>query len=168
VISATNFPDEVAIKRAKESRFTLSASLLAKEKINVEVISDAGQNPAQFNIRSRQLVLNEATPSVSDNVEALIYDRAKLYHELGHAKFTKGNARGAFASRAKNRQLFLDLSNILEDGRIERLLGKCWPGSRDYLDAILARLMPELSSAPIASDYLRPNCKVEKRRETKY
>ena len=168
MISATNFPDEVAIKRAKESRFTLSASLLAKEKINVEVISDAGQNPAQFNIRSRQLVLNEATPSVSDNVEALIYDRAKLYHELGHAKFTKGNARGAFASRAKNRQLFLDLSNILEDGRIERLLGKCWPGSRDYLDAILARLMPELSSAPIASDYLRPNCKVEKRRETKY
>lgn len=132
---------EAKIIRAKQNRFTLSSRMLADSGISVSVINDHGQAPADYNLVTKHLRLNEAFPKASNPVEALVYDRGKLFHELGHAKFTRDpkSKREQLFKASHNGKAFLDVSNILEDGRIERLICKEWNGARDYLDCLLAK-----------------------------
>jgi hypothetical protein len=144
--------NERFITQAKENRFTLSSRILADEGISVQVINSLNDAPADYNLATKVLRLNEARPKAKNPVDALVYDRGKLFHELGHALFTidKAGLRERLANQSKTPQEFLDLSNVLEDGRIERLVCKDWQGAKGYLDALLHNMLADgASDSPI-------------------
>ncbi len=64
---------------------------------------------------------------------------------------TTSDQRGDYAKRSRNPQAFLSVSNVLEDGRIEALLKRDWPGSANYLDALLASMLQqnEIGACPL-------------------
>lgn len=133
-----------AIKQAKEARFTLSSRILSGKQIRVKMTDCMGADPACYNTDSLALELNEACPRVpsSQPVRALVYDRAKLYHELGHAIFTEHeNNRTFLMGKSSNPGMFLGVSNVLEDGRIERLMGQRFSGTAPFFDALLCAMM---------------------------
>jgi uncharacterized protein YegL len=134
----TPVTDAQALNYAKEKRFTLSASLLADKPTQVRVINNEGAPPAAYNPSTKNIMLNEAWPKTDNEVTRLIFNRANLYHEVDHALFTKGDAkRRKLAEQSKDRDTFLAVSNILEDGRIEWLGKQKFPGSGDFLDSVL-------------------------------
>ena len=129
---------------AKAKRFTLSARLLGGKATTVSVINQPEVMPAVYDTEKDKLYLNEAHPNTSDEVAALVYDRGKLFHELGHCRWTQKECKRAELAEElvakhgeKTRQQFMTMSNILEDGRIERLLRQKWAGSGKYLDTLL-------------------------------
>jgi uncharacterized protein YcaQ len=77
-----------AIKRAKEARFTMSASLLSNRKIDVEVVANSTLPPAAVNLRTHKMLINEAWPKTTSPFDALVFDRGKLYHEVFHVQYT--------------------------------------------------------------------------------
>src|SRR4030095_4277108 len=145
----TAAPD--AVMRAKQRRFTTSARLLTnKQKIDVFVVDSDALPPAWYDIRKKNMTLNEAHPRTQDAVTALIYDRGKLYHELFHELFTKAlDHRRKLAEKSRNKTLFLDISNMLEDGRIEWLGVKKWPGAQFYLDSLRMEWMKNSNKHPL-------------------
>jgi von Willebrand factor type A domain len=135
------FEREKRIIAAKEKRFTITARILSGKQVNVKVVDDPRGNPAQVNLGNLELTLNEASPRTNDKAKALVFDRAKMFHEIDHVEFTRElKHRETLYNKSKNGKAFLDLSNILEDGRIERLGREKWQGTGDYLDAILLEL----------------------------
>ena len=126
------------VRTAKENRFTTTSRILADKGISVQVINDCAQACADYNVNTKVLRLNEAFPQTDNPVEALTFDRGKLFHELGHALFTTDDGtRARLYQKAENKKAFLDVSNVLEDGRIERLLSDEWKGAKHYLDSLL-------------------------------
>lgn len=134
--------DQEQVKKAKQERFQLSARILAEENIKVLVVNRPDlQVNADFNTSTKILRLNEAYPAKEKNeVTELIYDRAKLFHEIGHALYTdrKSKLRGELAQKSKDPETFLTVSGLLEDGRQERILKSEYKGTGPYLDALTA------------------------------
>lgn len=143
-LDALTTKQEEQLEKAKESRFTLSSRILTGKNINVNVINQLGEkNSAFIDMNTLQLTLNEALPKADNPVIGLIYDRGKLYHELGHALYTVKGNREKLMEKSCNPQRFLDVSNVLEDGRIERLMSENFKGTSSFFDSLLNVLMSE-------------------------
>ena len=132
-----------AILREKGKRFSISARVLTGEEITCHVINDKGTHPASYDLGTKKLMLNEAHPATKNPIAALIYDRGKLFHEISHAKWTTSEERMRLYPLVNNGQAFLDMSNFLEDGRIERVCKETYQGSGYYLDAILEGIIKQ-------------------------
>lgn len=142
-----------AILREKGKRFSISSRLLTGQEITCQVIDDKKQMPASYDLGTKELMLNEAFPDAKTHVDALTYDRGKLFHEVSHAKWTNGEERNRIVTQKQvnDVQAFLDMSNFIEDGRIERLAKQEWNGSAHYLDALLDSLVDTMDKEPIGA-----------------
>src|SRR5215471_5463506 len=141
---------EDAWRRAREARFSTSASLLSGVDVTVDCTNNPALPVACWNSATKRMLLNSFWPVTDNPVLAQIFDRAKLYHELGHTKFTtNSDLRGDLQKASKAPDKFLNLSNVLEDGRIERKLREIWAGAGDYLDAIVAEVAKDGNQSPL-------------------
>jgi uncharacterized protein YegL len=133
--------DEAQVRKAKEQRFDLSAKILAGNKVKaVQVVNEPYfQANADYNTGTKVLRLNEAYPvKIKDEVQELIFDRGKLYHEIGHALFTaQQTKRGHYMAKSKSPDTFLTVSGLLEDGRIENKMIEKYQGTQPFFDALL-------------------------------
>jgi hypothetical protein len=137
---------EQQIRQAIASRLQGLARTVGRDKdINVSFgINVAEGFPAKSNVESKKVFIDSNNPVETDSIRALILHKSKLYHELAHLKHTTyGDERARFASRSQNRELFLSVSNILEDGRIERLFVDEFPGTAPYFAYILSYFSPD-------------------------
>lgn len=149
--------EKAKMLEAKNKRFTLTARLLGEKKTTVQIIDDKSCMPAIYDTSNDLLYLNEAHPRTTDKVKALIYDRGKLFHELGHCRWTQKEcnretlANQLEAENGENaRGQFMAMSNVLEDGRIERLLRLKWEGAGKYLDTLLSDCVGDGGPNPVA------------------
>lgn len=132
----------------KERRFTTTARVLGEEKaIGAKVrIMPSGQHAAWWDAGTRTITLNDGMPQPKNAKEALIWERAKLYHELFHVMFTTGEKlRGELYKKSKDGNRYLWVSNVLEDGRIEYHGCKQYEGTQWYIRTLLAQLVREKS-----------------------
>ena len=142
----------------KERRFTGTARVLGGklgEKATVEVISQKGGAPAWCS-PSGKIVINDAVPAQRTEKLSLIWERAKLYHEILHLLYTSDDdMRRQLAGQSSDPQKYLWISNALEDGRIEYHGGKLYQGITWYIRVILKELVRENSAASGLLIYVR-------------
>ncbi len=149
-IGMTNLHDTSTVEKNKENNVinqeadSLLANLLATE--NITLFYDKNINTAFFDLKKRELHL----PIFSDLKEEEKF--MWIIHEIGHALFSPPEEYGQLVENAKdtgkNLNLFLDIINVLEDYRIEKLLKLKYKGAEKILfkgmKTILLR--PEFSS----------------------
>jgi len=142
----------------KERRFTTTARVLgelAAADIKVTV-TDKGSHAAWWEPTTRTIVLNDSMPATSREEQILVWERAKLYHELFHVMFTTHDAeRAQFTAKANDSGKYLWISNVLEDGRIEYHGCKLYEGTRWYIRTLLKELVRENSAASGLLLYVR-------------
>ena len=80
-------------------------------------------------------------PALSDNAALLPVAWGYLAHEAGHVRHTDFSVYQQGAATADPLQR--NLQNILEDVRIEQALAKPYPGTRETLQAVCARLLAD-------------------------
>jgi nitric oxide reductase activation protein len=134
------------IKTAIANRLTGLVRTVGRDKdISLTFGDGVAQGfPAMTKIDAKQVFIDANNPREEDMVRALILHKAKLYHELAHLKHTTHESeRQRFAARSRNRDAFLAISNILEDGRIERLFVSDFPGTAPYFAYILSYFSPD-------------------------
>lgn len=134
-------PRDTVPETAMEDRFSLVANMLGKTS-GIVVKTDASIScPSAWYPKARVIKMHPKMPLCYDPVFGHILDRAKLFHEMSHVIFTKHEKehRGLM-EQSKRPKLFATLANLLEDGRIERLLRKAYPGTDPYLRAKAAEL----------------------------
>jgi hypothetical protein len=129
----------------KERRFTTTARILGEAKAKgarVTIINVDGAGAAWWNPTQKEITLNDANPKAKNAKTSLIYQRAKLFHELFHLLFTTNEKlRGKLHAKSRKPDRYLWISNALEDGRIEYHGGKLYEGTTWYIRTILEQLV---------------------------
>lgn len=110
---------------------SLLAKLLASE--NIRVRHSRKNNTAAFNVENRTLVL----PNWNDVSDALY--NLLIAHEVGHALFSPPDSKSIVnavkiiePSTRKYDDIVQQYLNIVEDARIERLIHRKFPGSKQF------------------------------------
>jgi len=131
------------IKTLAERRFTIAARILTDSEVTVKIcdLPTAGAC-AWWQHDTKQVFLNDAAPRESEPVRNLIFNRGKLFHELGHKLFTNAyDYRNELERKAKSRALFDRVRQTLEDGYIEYMIGKRWEGATPYIRSLLGHIL---------------------------
>ena len=133
------------VTKLKEKRFTSTARVLGEEKalgVKVMIVNQHGGGAAWWNSTERTIVLNDAVPPTTDSKLMLIWERAKLFHELFHVLFTTNDRlRKQLCLKSNNQDRYLWVSNALEDGRIEHFGGKLFAGCTWYIRMLVGQLI---------------------------
>lgn len=83
---------------------------------------------------------NIKVPVLDNSLEALALTRGYLDHEAGHVLFTDFSRWSDFCRLYRSNNDVIQLVNIYEDVRVERLMGMTYPGSRHNLAWLARRL----------------------------
>lgn len=137
------------LARSKQQRQAVSAlfedvvNILSENKtLKFRLVNEGVRGPtAYWNHKAKKVVVNvDRFPAADDDLVEWAWLRAKAYHELGHVLFTwYEQAREKLAKEeAHHPQAFLALTNVLEDGKVERLMRERFRGVGPYLDWNLA------------------------------
>ena len=134
-------PKDLLPDNTLEERYSLVANMIAKTSGIVVKQDHSLSCPSAWFPGSRVIKLRPNLPECYDALFAQVLNKAKLFHELSHVIFTKHEkAHQAKMAAASNPKLFATVANILEDGRIERLFKRAFPGAEPYLRAKAAEL----------------------------
>lgn len=150
IVEAMSGAKKALFDTLKARRFTGTARTLGEtlaEGVQVQIVNQPNGSAAWWNSTERIIVLNDAMPAAKDDKESLVWQRAKLFHELFHVLFTtKERVRQDYCLKANNRDRYLWVSNALEDGRIEYHGGKLFEGTIWFIRTLLKHLVREKSA----------------------
>lgn len=123
----------------KAERLKRTANVLCEQKHLQVAIQNAGKwsAPSWWEEDKRLIVINRDAWASRDPVTQYLNEKACAYHEFGHVRYTRfTNVRKDLQSKAHDVRLYLDLGNIIEDGRIEAALKADFKGMAPYLDFV--------------------------------
>lgn len=126
------------IDKEREARFTLSSNALAKQSRLTAHMVGFGPAPSWFEPGRRQIHFNNSALPKDRILRAGIL-RALLYHEVAHVRYTRfRELRQTLCKVSKNQEFYAQVSNIIEDGRIERRMSEDHKGTAGYFRLLLA------------------------------
>ena len=117
---------QIALRKKEnwESAQAMLACLMAAE--NLRVVFDANMKaPAHIDLRRRIVRIARLVSGQQHLIKGL------LVHEIGHARYTKGN------------EPVDHVLNIVEDGYIERMISKKYPGGKKHLKVVFDHFFSE-------------------------
>lgn len=129
--------DKARLLSAKNDRLGRVSNILTKRRDLSVTCKHLGltEAPSWWDETRRKIVLNQSVPPVEgDELRRLAYDKGMIYHEVAHVRWTRETSlRERLGNESKDPNLYADVSNILEDGRIEKRMVRKFPGTEPYL-----------------------------------